>query len=319
MIVVHARGNSKIGIGNLSRAYELVSYLQKDLDVIGIFECDEILSKKYQNKNVFISSSIQTSLDIIKEKACKIYISDLVSPSKKLSDDLRRIGIKKIFHFNDLLEGFEPDVLFVTDGFDYKVEYRNIKIYRGFNYYIVGQKILEKRPKVFKATKNIKNILISFGGADPAFYTEYFTKIINPKDKYNYTIVLGPAMDKKRKEEIQSIKKDNVKYLDSPTNMSELLVQNDLLVTLGGMTTYEAMCLGTPASAIRWSYLEYIVKSFGEKSMVNDLGSIEEAYKNLLELDINEVNKKAKNAFDIINGSALNNIKFAILKETKNL
>ena len=91
--------------------------------------------------------------------------------------------------------------------------------------------------------------------------------------------------------------------------MIELLLNSDLLITLGGMTTYEAMCLGVPASAVRWNYLEYIVKSFGEKNMITDLGNIDEAYENLLNIDIDKVNSICKNAYDIIDGSALKNIK----------
>jgi len=94
--------------------------------------------------------------------------------------------------------------------------------------------------------------------------------------------------------------------------MIELLLNSDLLITLGGMTTYEAMCLGVPASAVRWNYLEYIVKSFGEKNMITDLGNIDEAYENLLNLNINKVNYIYQNAYKIIDGNSLENIKDVI-------
>ncbi len=311
MIIVHAKGNEKIGIGNLSRANEIVKYLNKTQQAIGIFECDKELFKRYKNKHTFLSKDMQNSLELMKKYKQIVYISDLVSPSKELSDTLRKMDVKKIFHFNDLLGGFEPDVLFVTDGFDYEVNYEDIKIYRGFKYYVVGENITKKRPEQFKTISKIQKVLVSFGGADPAFFTEYFAKAINDT-KYNYTFVLGPAMSKQRKQDIQNIKKENINYIDSPTNMSELLLSHDILVTLGGMSTYEAMCLGTPACAIRWNYLEYIVKSFGEKNMINDLGNIEQSYLELLNINIDDVNKRAKNAFNIIDGNSLRHIETAI-------
>ena len=43
--------------------------------------------------------------------------------------------------------------------------------------------------------------------------------------------------------------------------------------------------------------------------MITDLGNIDEAYKNLLNLNLDNVNRVCKNAYDIIDGSALKNIK----------
>ncbi|MGJ0373020.1 hypothetical protein NG764_11370 [Aliarcobacter cryaerophilus] len=310
MIAIHAKGNSQLGIGNLSRSYELIEYLSRTMNVIGIFECDKELFERYNKKNIFRINSLEESLSIIKKNSCSIYISDLVNPNKDLSDKLKDIGVRYILHFNDINKGFEPDILFITDSFDYEFLDDRFRIYRGFEYYIVGSEILKYRGKLFSPKSSIKNILICFGGADPAFFTEYFVEKINDS-KYNYKIVLGPAMPKNRKENILTIKKENIEYIDSPKNMIELLLNSDLLITLGGMTTYEAMCLGVPASAVRWNYLEYIVKSFGEKNMITDLGNIDEAYENLLniDIDIDKVNSICKNAYDIIDGSALKNIK----------
>lgn len=311
MIVVHARGNDKIGIGNIVRCYELINYLSIKHEVIGIFECTEELFVRYKQKNIFRTDELEESIQLIREYKAIYYVCDLVDPNKDLSDTLRKIGIKKIFYFNGVEFGFEPDVLFVTDGFDYEVSSKNYQIYRGFEYYIVGKQVLDNRKKHLIPIKHIKNILICFGGADPAYFTEYFAKTIDDSI-YTYTIVLGPAMLRERKELIQAIKKSNIQYIDSPSNMVELLLNSDMLVTLGGMTTYEAMCLGVPASAIRWSYLEYNVKSFGEKQMITDLGYIEEAYKNLLNLNINKVNSICQNAYNIIDGNSLKNIEEVI-------
>lgn len=308
MIIVHAKGNSQLGIGNLSRSYELIKYLSITKDVIGIFECDEGIFRRYDINNIYRVNNLNEALELVTKYKSFIYISDLVSPKKELSSFLKENGAKQILHFNEINSGFEPDILFVTDSFDYEFFDNRFKIYRGFEYYIVGNEVIKNRKKNLKHIKSIKNILICFGGADPAFFTEYFAKNINDS-KYNYKIVLGPAMPKNRKENILTIKKENIEYIDSPENMIKLLLNSDLLITLGGMTTYEAMCLGVPASAVRWNYLEYIVKSFGEKNMITDLGNIDEAYQNLLNLDLDNVNKVCKNAYNIIDGSALKNIK----------
>lgn len=313
MIIIHAKGNHKIGIGNLSRCFELILYLSKKYKIIGIFECNENLFKKYSQDNIYRSNSIENSLELIKKYKNIHYLCDLVAPDKKLSDSLKKIGVKKIFYFNGLENGFEPDILFLTNGFDYPFEAKGFELYRGFEYYIIGNTFIDNRETKYIPKKQIKNILICFGGADPAYFTEFICNSINDK-KYNYTIILGPAMDEKRKEYIKNIKKQNIKYISNPKNMIDLYKSHDMLVTLGGMMTYEAMCLGLPVCAIRWKYLEYIVKNFGKKNMISDLGNIEEAYDNLLNLDLQRVNNIAQNAHNIIDGKALENIKQVIEK-----
>ncbi|WP_164468964.1 hypothetical protein [Aliarcobacter cryaerophilus] len=150
MIIVHAKGNSQLGIGNLSRSYELIKYLSATKDIIGIFECDENIFKRYDKKNIFRINSLEESLSIIKKNSCSIYISDLVNPNKDLSDKLKNLGVKYILHFNDINFGFEPDILFITDSFDYEFLDNRFKIYRGFEYYIVGNEILKNRKKSLK-------------------------------------------------------------------------------------------------------------------------------------------------------------------------
>lgn len=307
MIILHARGNKDIGIGNLARSYELLKEISKTKEAAAVFECDEKLFERYKGKNTFRSNNLKNSISIIKKQKCDVYICDLIDASKELSDTLRSMGVKAIIHLNGLEFGFEPDKLIVSDGFDYRIEAKNVEVYRGFKYYIVGEDIVKNRKKSLPLYKSLKNILICFGGADPAFYTEHFAKIIND-NIYNYTIVLGPAMSEERKKSITSIQKKNISYIDSPAQMTKLLLDNDLLITLGGMTTYEAMCLGVPACAVRWQYLSYIVENFGKKHMITDLGEIENAYENLLNLDISQVNIICQNAYNLIDGSSLKNI-----------
>lgn len=313
MIIIHAKGNKEIGIGNLSRCYELIKYLSKKHDVLGLFECDENLFQRYSQKNICRSKSIKNSLELISNHKNSIYLCDLVNPTKELSNQLRELELKKIFYFNGIENGFEPDILFLTNGFDYPFEEKGFKLYRGFKYYIIGKDIVENRPIKFTKKKQIKNVLICFGGADPAFFTELLTKKIEDT-KYNYTIILGPAMSQERKVNIKEIQKENITYIDSPTNMMKFYDTNDLLITLGGMMTYEAMCLGIPVCGIRWSYLEFPVMNFAKKNMITDLGNIEESYKNMLDLDINKLNELAENSFNIIDGSALENIQKTIEK-----
>lgn len=308
MILIHAKGDENIGIGNLSRCFELLKFLSKNHAVMAIFECNEELFLRYKSKNSIRSKSLENSLKLIKKIKPEIYVCDLLDADKKLSDFLRlSCGVKKIIHFNGVDLGFKPDVLVVMDGFDYEIKAKDYQIYRGFEYYIISQDLLKYRKKDINL-QSIKNVLISFGGADPANFTEYFANIINDDDGYNYTIVLGPAMSENRKNEIVKIQKQNIIYISSPKSLVNLLLKNDILVTLGGMSAYEAMCLGVPVACVRWSYLAFYVENFAKCGMVNDLLDINLAYDNLINLQIADVNKRCVFAYKIIDGRALQNI-----------
>ena len=306
MIVIHARGNEKIGIGNLARCYELVKFLAKEHEVRAIFECDEKLFSRF-SQNAFRSESLEHSKELIARLKPKIYINDLLDANKSLSDFVRGTGAQKIVSFNTLEYGFEPDVLIIADEFNYPAPHGKFKVFRSFNYYIVGEDVLKNRTK-FIPKKQLENVLLSFGGSDPAMFSEYFADVIKENDKHHYTLVLGPTMSEERKIRIKSVKKTNLDFIDSPADLIELLKKHDILLTLGGMSGYEAMTLGVPVCGVQWEYLAYVVKSFGELKMMNDLGNISDAYSNLLNLNIDRVNEICQNAYHKIDGNALANI-----------
>ena len=135
-------------------------------------------------------------------------------------------------------------------------------------------------------------------------FSEYFANVI-ASDGRLYTLVLGPAMSDERKARIKSLKKTNLSFIDSPANLIDLILNHDALVTLGGMSAYEAMTLGTPVCGVEWSYLAYVVRSFAKLKMINNLGDINNAYENLLNLNLASVNEICENAYLKISGDAL--------------
>lgn len=325
MLVIHAKGNEKIGIGNLARCFELASYLNNFINCKALFECEEELFSRFKAPFCIHSDSKEKSLEILEDLSklgMKYYLSDLLDADSLLSNYLKNIGVKLIFQLGEIPNDFKADILIVGNSFDYEIKIPNnspnLKIYKDFKYYIISQEIASKRPLNFTPTKEIKNILLSFGGSDPAKFSEYFSEILDENDGKSYSLILGPAMSEKRKNLIKKTKKSNLKFLDSPSGLSEILPKFDLLVTLGGMTTYEAMTLGVLASAIEWEYLAFCVKGFESKNLITNLGDIKNAYKNLLNLDINLANKRAQNAFNTIDGKALKYIKNVILEEIQN-
>lgn len=311
MIAVHARGDSIIGIGNLARSYELVKYLAVRTRVVGLFECEEKLRSRYESKNVRFFDTTEAVLGALRQYKEPLYISDLVNPPQSLSTQIRRCGVRCIIHFNEIDRGFEPDVLIVTNDFSFPQQPKNFKVIGGFDFYIVGEEVRKNRLGQPKQPLSLQNILVCFGGADPGSCTEKFVEAIKPDSK-RYTVIVGPAMSSVRKKSLYEHSSDNLRFIDSPASLHRLILEHDCLVTLGGMTTYEAMCLGVPVCAVQWEYLADNVKRFSDLGMVSDLGHSETAYSALQSLSVDEVNRRCWNAFSKIDGRALENVASAL-------
>lgn len=97
----------------------------------------------------------------------------------------------------------------------------------------------------------MKNIFISFGGADPQNYSDRLINIIKKEEynNYHFTVVLGRA--KTNIEELLKYnEKENIDVLYDVSNMPELMSKCDIAITSRGRTGYELAILGIPSIAM---------------------------------------------------------------------
>ena len=118
--------------------------------------------------------------------------------------------------------------------------------------YIVLNSVYSKEHKKKKAThKRVKHILISFGGTDPENLTLKTLQAINEKIPENVEIdvILGPSY---KKEETLSpwAESEQVKFITDVDDLSSFLLNADVAVLSGGVTMFEALCLGVPTVVI---------------------------------------------------------------------
>lgn len=325
MIVLHAAGNEKIGLGNLSRVNSLAKYLQEiEYDkFLVIFETSKQIAdifmikgiKYYICKNRIDSRCvIQNKLNLkINEK--NILITDLVDMSYEDNKFYRKNGFGSLIQINDSkVNEFFPDIYINSDAFkqEFKIN-KEIKVYSGSKYLIIKDDVIKYRPNSYWNNKIINKVLVCFGGSDPGYYTEKLVEVISNMNVYNnykFSIILGPGMSKIRKENILKNKKDNIKLYINETNMASKIVENDLVITLGGLTTYEALFLGVPVACVGWKYMAYYVKMLSKEGLVYNIGESSEDMKELITClnDIKKLNLIAKNGFEKINSFGAENI-----------
>lgn len=326
MILLHSAGNSRIGLGNLSRISAIaIALKEKVKDIVLIYECSSEIAQNYKVQGVktYVVSSREEAKEVIKTLKLNnsIVVSDLIDMNYEDNIFYKEVGFKKLIQINDSnVHIVKPDVYINSDAFyrEFNLE-KDIKIYSGKDFISVNKKILNLRPKRVEKIVHIKKILICFGGADPANYTEVIIDDIENNrllDKYNFEIVLGCAFSQKRIDNIMKKQKDNIKYIINEKNMGLRILNNDFIVTLGGLTTYEAMVLGKPVGAVPWKYMEYYVNNLSSSGYIVEINKKNNKLMLLEAIDnLHILNKVRDKAFTEVTGRGIDNIVDVILRE----
>ena len=276
-IVFRVDSSTQIGTGHLMRCLTLADELRlKGCDVSFIFRdlegnlISSILEKSFhviklpKAKSPIKSDDIyqqwltvsqqedaQQTIEVI-PKDTDLLIIDSYSLGKPWHEKLRPYT-KKIMVIDDLADrNFDCDILLNQNYGRRKSDYKNkvpkhCQLLLGSKYALLRPEFAQLRKKALakrKKTTNIKNILVSMGGADPQNLTYKVLQQID--NSFNTTVVLGgssPHIDK-----IQQLAKDkNIKVIVNSNNMAQLMLDADLAIGAGGSTSWERCCLGLPA------------------------------------------------------------------------
>ncbi len=278
MILFRADANNKIGSGHIMRCLSIAEKADIDERVLFITASDDMSSvirakdidnivlgtdfmdmeselvslkihiKKYQPSNVFVDSYyvtrnyLQELLECCHSYGGKlVYIDDLCGLAYPC-DFLVNYNIYAIDKRQEYVDLYNKDGLSVGD--------------KGYPCFLLGMDYVPLRNefcglKPRKVRKQVKDILISTGGADSLHIALSMVKeIVKESDDYLnkmvFHIVVG-AMNSDR-EMIESITKDiaNIKIHCNVKDMSSLMMMCDIAVSAAGSTLYELCATQTP-------------------------------------------------------------------------
>lgn len=247
-IAIYVNGNNKRGMGHIYRTLEMADEFYSKPDII--YDINQTDVKVFGNTthNLIPVDGIAELFKKCNEEKYDIFINDILSTSIDYMIGLKSVLPKtsKIVNFEDDGEGITKadavfNALYNESAFD--------NVYAGEKYYICPKAFLFFEP--IKIHDSVKNVLITFGGADPQNYTDRILKMI-VKDEYkniNFTVILG-----KSKFNVDELMKynnySNIKVLYDVKNMPELMSESDIAITSRGRTGYELSMLGIPSIAM---------------------------------------------------------------------
>ncbi len=245
-ILIRVDGYNKIGLGHIYRTLALATQLI-DHELLFVTKQEYDLGTKIIKENNFKLATFDKKGEfdkIISEFKPFIVINDILDTDIEYIKFLKEKGIF-IINFEDLGEGAKVADLVINALYVRKNFLENH--YWGKDYYILREEFhLVGRRRI---SKEVTNIIISYGGTDPNNYTEKILDILESlkiKDlKVNAILGLGYKNAEKLKQKSKDYSFEvNVKQ--HINHISKYMYEADIALTAAGRTVYELASIGVP-------------------------------------------------------------------------
>jgi len=198
---------------------------------------DKISDKNY---TVYMQKN-ESIVEDIKHLKPDVIINDRLDTETSYVTDLKSLGVK-VINFEDLGTGAKEADLVINAIYPEKEILPNH--YFGHDYFVLRDEFTLSTPQTI--SKEVKNVLLTFGGVDPNNYTLKVLKSIYDycvENSINISVVAGCGYQ--HYESLAAFKK--VAIYKNAANISEHMKKADLIFTSAGRTTYEIASLNVPA------------------------------------------------------------------------
>ena len=269
---------NKFGFGHISRCLVLAEELKNYFNVYFVLDNNvkikNLLKKKY--KSFLFNKKNINKISLYKEKI--VFIIDHPEINLNKMKLLNQLSHKTFFfetednltkkYFADYLLNHNINPVEKKNFFNKKKS----KVLHGTKFTLIKRNILKLKKK---KKKNIKQIIVNFGGLDKKNLTLKFVNSLQKLDKqcseYKIILVLGPGFKfiKIIKEKVIKLKKiKNIILLKNPNNFYKYLADSSFAIVATGHICYELACLGIPGGILPASsnqkrvYYELAKKNF---------------------------------------------------------
>jgi len=235
-------GNRKIGLGHV---YNALSLADEILDHQVMFLVDKDSKLAYHkilsaNHVVYLQREKEMIQDIRKLEP-DVIINDILDTGNKYVSDLKDIA-DCVINFEDLGEGSHLADLVINAMYPESEKFPNH--YYGHRYFVLRNEFQFSSP-VTGINKEVKQVLLTFGGVDPNDYTNRVIREIHDyclSQRISIKVVLGLGYS--RMHEIKSY--PGIRIYRNVAYLSDLIQKSDICFTSAGRTTFEMASMGVP-------------------------------------------------------------------------
>ena len=263
-------GYKKIGMGHVYHSLTLAYALTGHEVIIVTNEKHAEGLKKIQDSYMQYIT-IQNDKDFFKfleEYKPNIIVNDCLDTEEKYIKKWKEL-CEKVVTIEDMGTGARYADIVINALYN---EQKNANEYCGSKYVCLRNEFLVSKPKEF--CNEIENILVVFGGTDPANLTKKVyniaKEITKTYPKICFTFITGIGYNCKEND-LLSDEKSNIKVLNDVNNISMYMQQADIAFTSQGRTVYELASLGVPS----------IVLAQNERELLHTFAQMPNGFMNL--------------------------------------
>lgn len=246
-IVFRTVGQRIIGMGHIYRcltlAYKLIGH-----DLLFVIDKDSDMGIKRLEESFFPMRVVADDKEyegVLSEYKPDIIVNDILNTTEEFMLMSKKYA-HRIVNFEDVGSGAKYADAVINALYENNTHKLN-NVYEGFKYYCIRDEFLEEQPKEF--SDEVKNIMILFGGADPANLTGKLyeiCKVLHTKRKdVEFHFITGFAYG--HKEEVVTDENYNIFVHHDVKRVSAYMSNADLAITSQGRTIYELASMGVPA------------------------------------------------------------------------
>jgi len=238
-------------------------------------------------------------------------VTDLPGLTADTADMARKAGFKFLVHLCvDGADQYDADLFVNASPSPLPLSPAATRISVGLQFAIIRPEMRSSRPPASWARGSIKRGLVAMGGSDShnlasSMATSLWLSGIHP------TIVAGPALSHVRLNNWRLAGFD-VNSSPSGSELAVMMLKNDLVVTPGGVTSFEAMHLGTPVLCVDSGPQGWFCRNLADAGIATLVSESALNYPNAL--DVNRLMKTAMAGFQTVDGQGAARTLLAILE-----
>lgn len=245
-IMFRTVGKRQVGMGHVYRcltlAYKLTGH---ELLFVASKDSDIGIEKIKESNFPVVSVENEDEFEkILQKERPDILVNDILDTTSDYMQMVTKYA-SRVVNFEDVGDGAKYADAVINALYEKGDKLHNE--YYGSKYFCIRDEFLEEQPKEF--SDEVENILIIFGGADPADLTGRLydiCKVLSKKHPHvNFHFLLGfayPYADK-----IINDEEHNIYVYKDVKRVSSYMSQMDLAVTSQGRTVYELASMGVPS------------------------------------------------------------------------
>ena len=252
-IIVRVHASEKIGLGHVYNMLTILNNIRNE-EILILTQKNNYLAIKKFKEHLYNVKTFSNEIDffkIVKNTKPDILFNDILNTEKNYINSLKKLNIF-VVNFEDLGPGRKYANLVFNPIFNSKSNTKNE--FFGHNFACVRDEF-----RIWKRTnirKDVKNILITFGGTDPENLTIRTMKIINKLKltNYNFFLILGYGYSNKKNlmKLIKNMKNDGfkIKIIEKSDFITKYAIESDFAITSNGRTVFELAALNIPLISI---------------------------------------------------------------------